>query len=529
MSKGKKEDKLCPVCGGKVKDIKRTFCCKACSLTEAGKIIMKENYKKKMIELYGVDNPAKLKSTSEKRKKTMKERYGVEHFLQNKENSSKVAEKNRLNKDKMLKKYKETMIQKHGVESGFQLKSSIDNMRAKYGVENISQLESIKEKKRQTCIKHYGVDHNFKSPELRAIADITYRRNHWKTYWEILSQKNIDPQFEVDDYIEQNENSKIFKCRLCDNVFEISSHASRPQKVFCPNHVRNVSKMEIDLRNWVISQYSGLVENNKRFSSADKKIHFEIDIFIPEFNLGIEFNGLYWHSDIHKHPSYHYDKWKFFNDHHIKLIQVFENEWENKQSIVQSIILTNMKKCDHIIPARKCNISEISYRDYEMFCVENHIQGSCRASIRYGLFYEGLLVSLVSASKSRYTSKYTHEIIRSCTKKGYIVMGGFEKLFKHIITNHAEISSLISYVDNRYFTGSSYANVEMVCDHISPADFFYWNRSGFFGHRSLFQRHLLKEKLEMFDESKTAHENMISAGYFRIYDAGNKVFIWNRN
>ena len=25
----------------------------------------------------------------------------------------------------------------------------------------------------------------------------------------------------------------------------------------------------------------------------------ELDIFLPEYNVGIEFNGLYWHSDLY--------------------------------------------------------------------------------------------------------------------------------------------------------------------------------------------------------------------------------------
>ena len=39
-----------------------------------------------------------------------------------------------------------------------------------------------------------------------------------------------------------------------------------------------------------------------------KNTNQEIDIYIPELNIGIEFNGLYWHCELFKNENYHLEK-----------------------------------------------------------------------------------------------------------------------------------------------------------------------------------------------------------------------------
>jgi len=53
----------------------------------------------------------------------------------------------------------------------------------------------------------------------------------------------------------------------------------------------------------------------------------EIDIYIPEYNIGIEFNGLYWHSEVYKEKNYHIDKTNYFKERGIRIIHIWEDEW----------------------------------------------------------------------------------------------------------------------------------------------------------------------------------------------------------
>ena len=67
------------------------------------------------------------------------------------------------------------------------------------------------------------------------------------------------------------------------------------------------SSTEKELQEYINQYYK--TENNTR-NYLDGK---EIDIFIPEKNIGIEFNGNYWHSSLYKEKKYHYNKMMLAN------------------------------------------------------------------------------------------------------------------------------------------------------------------------------------------------------------------------
>jgi len=83
-----------------------------------------------------------------------------------------------------------------------------------------------------------------------------------------------------------------------------------------------------------------------------------MDIYIPSMNIGIEYNGLYWHSELHKGKNYHLNKYKKLKDIGITLIQIWEDDWFFKKDIVKSR-LNNLFGLSNKIYARKCSIREI--------------------------------------------------------------------------------------------------------------------------------------------------------------------------
>ena len=87
------------------------------------------------------------------------------------------------------------------------------------------------------------------------------------------------------------------------------------------------------------SIYDGPVVENDR-----KVIHpKELDIYLPEKNLAFEFNGDYWHSDemIVKRGmpiTYHDDKFNACADRGIKLVYIWEHDWDNSRVDVENLI-----------------------------------------------------------------------------------------------------------------------------------------------------------------------------------------------
>ena len=69
---------------------------------------------------------------------------------------------------------------------------------------------------------------------------------------------------------------------------------------------------------------------------------FEIDIYIPEKKIGIEFNGGYFHSINGKKigyitHNYHYHKSRIALQNGIELVHIWEDQWANQQDIIKDI------------------------------------------------------------------------------------------------------------------------------------------------------------------------------------------------
>ena len=69
----------------------------------------------------------------------------------------------------------------------------------------------------------------------------------------------------------------------------------------------------------------------------------EIDIYLPDYKLGIEFNGDYYHSSAFKDKYYHQHKSLLAISKGINLVHIWEHEWNNI-TVCQSIkeLLTNI-------------------------------------------------------------------------------------------------------------------------------------------------------------------------------------------
>ena len=184
----------------------------------------------------------------------------------------------------------------------------------------------------------------------------------------------------------------------------------------------------------------------------------EIDIYIPSLKLGIEYDGLRWHSEIfNKDTNYHLSKTEECERQGIRLIHIFEDEWQYKRDIVKSRLLNLIGKTPNKIYARKCTIKEVDSHTASKFLDENHIQGKCNSSYRYGLYYNDELVSIMTFGKLRKNLGSTdkdgyYELLRFCNKSNTAVIGGASKLFKHFL-KEKKPTNVISYADRRWSNG----------------------------------------------------------------------------
>ena len=287
----------------------------------------------------------------------------------------------------------------------------------------------------------------------------------------------------------------------------------------CPKCVPgSSSKEEKDLLEFIKKYYHGIIIENDR-NALDGK---EIDIFIPELSLGIEYHGIYWHLETVHGKYYHYNKWKLAKERGIWLIQIYSTEWDQKRLILESKI-ANLFGASEKIMARKTQVVEVGRAEKDQFLTENHLQGSDSSKIWFGLECEGKLVSVMTFGSSRFNKRYDYELVRYCNKRGITVTGGASKLLKYFERNH--IGSVVTYADKRYSEGGMYEAIGFKLDGETAPSFSYFNiKNNQIFNRMKFQKQFLKD-MPGYSPDLTEYEIMQLSGYDRIWDAGQYRYV----
>ena len=529
-------------CGNDVKFYKfgRGYA-KYCSIKcMAGDDELKEERKNIFLEKYGVENPLQSPEIREKRKILFFEKHGVEHQSQ---------------LDEVKEKKRKTNLDRYGVTTNLLheatiIKTKLTNLE-KYGVEHNSQSELIKDKKRKTNLTKCGFDYNFQSEEFKLKSEIStltkYGVKHTSLSPEIRKKQliskeknkilkiakiiNIDPS----DITIFNDVMTIKNYCHKHNEFDISQNLFHQrwykydEKICtkCYPIKKQVSGCEIELKNFIDSLGVVQYNNNKKIL----KNGFEIDSYIPEKNFAIEFDGLYWHSDVYKTEKYHLNKTEECEQQNIHLIHVFENEWLFKKEIVMSIIKSKLNLIDNKIFGRKCIIKEVDSKISKEFLNQNHLQGNVNSNIKIGLFYCDELVSIMTFGKKRVAMgnkinvEGEYEMLRFCNKLNTHIIGGASKLLKYFKKTY-QPKSILTFADRRYSQGKLYEKLGFEFIENTKPNYWYFKKNDLMlYHRFKFRKDVLMK--EGFDSNMTEKEIMLKRDFYRIYDCGNMKFNLN--
>ena len=282
-----------------------------------------------------------------------------------------------------------------------------------------------------------------------------------------------------------------------------------------------ISHYEMEIRNF-LDKFNVKYETNRQIL-----IGKEIDILVPDKKIGIEFNGLKFHSEFFGHKTHHYhlDKTILCNKKGYNLIHIFEDEYVNHKEIVYSKIahLLNLDIAKPKIPGRKTIVKKILSNDAKLFLEKYHIQGFSSSTIYLGGFFNDELIAVMSFKK-RGTSFNSWELSRFATNDKYIYQGVGGKLFKYFLRNYAPYT-IISFADRRWtMVGKPnlYENLGFVLDKVTPPDYRYYNEKVVkYGrlHKMGFTKQSLSKKYG-FPLTMTELEMTRELGYDRIWDCG---------
>lgn len=261
---------------------------------------------------------------------------------------------------------------------------------------------------------------------------------------------------------------------------------------------------------------------------------FEIDLHVEDKNIAIEYDGLYWHSDMVKEDiNYHLNKTAQCEKLGIRLIHVFEDEWLNNSDIVKAK-LKHIFGCDGDLPkiyGRQCVIKDINNKLAESFLSKNHIQGFVRSSVYLGCFKDGEIIGVMSFRREKNgTDKW--ELTRFATDitKRCIGVGG--KMFKHFTRNY-DPSEVKTFADRRWSSTLSenlYDKIGFKFDGFLNPDYSYYYPKEVKDRRihkfNCRKKLLLKKHPDELTEDMTEYEMTKKMGYFRIWDCGLIRYKW---
>jgi Zn finger protein HypA/HybF involved in hydrogenase expression len=274
------------------------------------------------------------------------------------------------------------------------------------------------------------------------------------------------------------------------------------------------SKEEDELFHFVSSEFPELViERNTR----DVISPLEIDIFLPQEKVGIEYHGLYWHSEKVREKCRHQEKHDKALSVGVKLIQIFSDEWEQKREVVQSMIIHALGGTKEKVSARKCNLVSMTRENRKRFIdffERNHISGWTRCFAAFGLEQEGRLVEAISFRRP-FIKKYGNvlELARSCVRLRTSVPGGFSKVLKFARLSLPSLP-ILSYSDLRFGEGEIYLkNGFELVGRTSP-DYFYTDFKNRYNRFTFRAKNGLTEK-QVADQ----------AGVSSIYGVGHKIYL----
>lgn len=508
------------------------YCSPKCASNDP---LVKEKIKKTCIEKYGVSNPAMSEHVRDKLKNTLSKR--------SEEDQQKINEKR-----------KDTNLQKYGVDSVMKVDHVKEKLKisfiGKYGEDNPAKVEDIKNKIKETCKERYGVDVPAKNDDIKLkiqqtnikkygalsiLATSDFRRKQAiiqkEKFYNSLTEGNrlqgkVKPLFSFEEYDPERDKytEYLWECIKCGTHFNYYLENGNIPR--CPQCYPLLNKGKSMIEKELIQSISNytIIENSRNIIEG-----YELDIYLPDYKVAIEVNGIYWHSEsMRKDKYYHLNKTRLCNNKGIHLIHIFEWNWLNNRDIVLSNIIAQLNRRGFTnIGARSLTVKRVSIQEEREFLNRNHLQGYVPSSFCIGLYKDNILLQLLSFGKPRFNKKHQWELLRSCTLLNHSIMGGFSKLLNFFIKEN-DPKDIISYCDRSIFKGEGYKkNGFMYVGETQPS---YWYTKNYktVENRTNYQKNKLKNKLPIFQEELTEWENMQLNGYDRIWDCGNLVFIWNK-
>ncbi|MFV2016517.1 MAG: hypothetical protein ACC656_13890, partial [Candidatus Heimdallarchaeota archaeon] len=230
--------------------------------------------------------------------------------------------------------------------------------------------ETIDDNKQSGWVHHNTLAFNIKLQNSdNADASVLYNDREW-LYTQHITNKKTIASICVMLGLHWRMQAKTITNKL--KQFDIPIH----------RWTANISVQQQEIENFLDELDVEYISNTRKIISP-----YELDIYIPEYNLAIEYNGLFWHSEIYKDVDYHLMKTEMCENLGIRLIHIFEDEWVNQPQKCKDTLKHLFNKSEKGVYARKCTIQEIPWIVAKKFLDKYHLlDAGSSGNYRIGAF-----------------------------------------------------------------------------------------------------------------------------------------------
>lgn len=497
----------------------------------------KEKYKNTIRERYGVDSPLQAESIKAKWHETSMTKYGtpipaMSKQVRDKINATAMSHGGYgMQRPEVRAKIEATNLERYGCASSLgnsEIRAKAKNtIKLRYGVDNPLKCKTILSKLRTTNVKRYGFPTALQNPTVKQKAlDTLY--NHYgilnpmeSTELVQKSQENLKNamllkygkpySMQIDSIRQKMSDTFLEKYGVPWYCMTEDCNAANSQRISKPNALfaRRLESAGIGC------EFEKLIECKP------------YDLYIPDMHTLIEVDPTYTHNSFGNHwnpegldAKYHLLKTQLAQRNGYRCVHIFD--WEQWNKII------DLFKHKQVIYARNCEIRNVDTFECLFFENKYHLQGSVRKqAYKFGLYYNGKLVELMTFGIPRYNKAYQWELLRLCTHTDYKVVGGASKLFKHFI-KECDPVSIISYCDLSKFTGSVYTAIGMTLDHTSaPAK--HWSKSTEHITDNLLRQRGYDQLFGTdYGKGESNEKLMLENGWLPVYDCGQAVYVWHK-
>lgn len=329
-----------------------------------------------------------------------------------------------------------------------------------------------------------------------------------------------------------NRGQVYWKCRCdCGNIsYVVATNIKLGLVKACSNHTtaHGGSQAENDIKAYIENKGYSVVKDR---DVLDGK---EIDIYVPELKLGIEYNGSVFHDNMNnlyedKPKLYHQQKFLLAKEKGIHLINIFDVDWQNNQEKIKMYLKSLLVRQNKIY-ARDCIVKIVPNDDAINFMEQYHLQGANKGAmkINYGLYYKVTLMSVMSFGNPRFLKhkEGEYELHRYCVKDGYTVIGGAERLLKSFEREYKP-KYIVSYSDNDYFLGIIYERLGFSFVHQSTPRYYWYLDGAEIKKENCRLKQLEKYCKELYAKAVACQASnkedyvMTSLGACKVYRSGN--------